>query len=74
MIEFQTMDERTRFVELSNGNKLYAKQSDPFGFWTVNFDKGQVPDSLNQTFTTFRHASKAIEAYLKQRKKNLKAD
>lgn len=59
---------RTRYFELENGNKLIAKQTDPYGFWRLNLDKGQLPQWLDQDFNEWSQVLKAVEIYGHQRK------
>ena len=33
---------KTRTFVLENGNKLLAKQTDPYGFWRLHLEKGQL--------------------------------
>ena len=60
---------RHRTLALENGNKVHFKCHDPFGFWTVNFDKGQMPDALSGHYTSFEYAEKAVRAYLQTAEK-----
>lgn len=59
---------RTRYFSLENGNKLIAKQTDPYGFWRLNLDKGQLPPWLDQDFNEWGQVLKAVEIYGHQRK------
>lgn len=52
--------------ELYN-NIMYIKREPVHGFWTINFDKGQIPGNLKTTFTTLFAAKRAVEAYLKNK-------
>jgi len=62
-----------RYIELANGNKLNLKRADPFGFWYVSFEKGQVPAVLKSAFTTVEEAMKQIEIYLKAKNHEVKS-
>lgn len=59
---------RIRTFELENGNKLYAKQTDPYGFWRLNLDKGQLPSWLDQDFNEWGQVLRAVERYGHERK------
>jgi hypothetical protein len=48
-------------------NILHAKRQDPYGFWTMHFERGEVPDSLKGTYTSFSECWRRIEQYLKTR-------
>lgn len=60
---------RTLALEEKNGvkNKIHFKQSDPYGFWTVNFDKGTMPEELTGQYTTYEYAEKSVRAYLNEK-------
>lgn len=64
---------RTRVFDLENGNKLYAKQTDPYGFWRINLDKGQLPAWLDQDFNEWGQVLRAIERYSHQRQQAITA-
>lgn len=63
MQNFSTTSDRVRTFELSNGNKLYAKQTDPYGFWYLNLDKGQLPEKFLGAYSTFDAVVKDVERY-----------
>jgi hypothetical protein len=48
-------------------NILHAKRQDPYGFWTIHFERGEIPAELKGTFTSFPEAWKRIEVYLAKR-------
>lgn len=58
---------RVRVFDLENGNKLYAKQTDPYGFWRLNLDKGQLPAWLDQDFNAWDQVLNAVKRYGTQR-------
>lgn len=58
---------KTRVFELENGNKLIAKQTDPYGFWRLSLEKGQVPQWLDQSFNEWGQVLKAVERYGRER-------
>jgi hypothetical protein len=59
--------ENRRTVEL-NSNKIHFDRKDPYGFWFVHYDKGQVPASLQGAFTSFDRALLAVSTYLETKK------
>lgn len=60
---------RTRTFELDNGNKLIAKQTDPYGFWRLHLASGNLPGWLkDQDFNEWGQVVKAVEKYIHQRK------
>lgn len=60
-----------RIITLSNGSKLHIKRGGRFGYYTVNYDKGQVPKSLQGNFTTLHDIMVAIQNYLNERNKQI---
>jgi hypothetical protein len=50
-------------------NTLHARRDDPYGFWTMHFERGEVPDELKGTYTSFDQCWKRIQIYLN--KKNI---
>ena len=62
---------KIRTIELEN-NKINLKCEDPHGFWTVHFERGQMPEDLKGWYTTFDLAEKAVMAYLQRKKRVLK--
>jgi hypothetical protein len=55
---------KTRTIELENGNVLYVKNTDPYGFWTVHYEHGQLPKSMRGAYTTWDYALAAVKKYL----------
>lgn len=55
-------------IELEN-NTIYIKKTDPYGFWTVNFDKGQMPENLRGSYTSFSDAEREVLTYLRNKKR-----
>jgi len=56
--------------ELENGNKLHFKSDPRFGFWTVNFDKGGIPDELSGSYLSLQELQGKVDTYLASREKN----
>lgn len=57
---------RKRELILNNGTKYIVEQpdGDPYGFWYIRMDHGQVPDVLSGAYTSFEKARRAVEEYL----------
>lgn len=77
-MQFETMEdangrpiENVRVLDLGN-NKLYLKYTDPYGFVTINFDKGQVPQHLRGQYTSMDAAKIAALNYLENKKREVK--
>ena len=59
---------RVRTVDLGN-NKIFMRQTDPFGLVEISFERGQIPDELKGSYTGFDYARRKIELYLNSKKK-----
>mgnify|MGYP003349094861 CR=1 FL=1 len=53
-----------REVPLKNGNILRAYRTDPYGFICFKLDKGQLPDWMKGSYTSYSEAQKAIQQYM----------
>jgi len=61
----------TRYFSLDNGNRaVFSREGNPFGYWTVRFEKGGQPKDLDGMFTSYEQAITAFQTYLA--KKNAK--
>jgi hypothetical protein len=49
-------------------NKARLKREDPFGFVYISYERGQVPEELKGSYTSFDEARKALGTYLQNRK------
>ena len=58
-----------RVIELNNGNKINIKRNDPYGFWTVHYEKGQIPKALMGNFTSYELARKQVMSHLGHNRK-----
>lgn len=59
---------RERTKKVSNGNEVYFKFTDPYGFITVNFKKGQMPKNLAEaSWTNYDSAVRDVANYLKNK-------
>lgn len=57
----------TREIELENGNTLRAFRENPYGFIRFKLDKGQLPDFMLGSFTSYSEADKAVQQYMTYR-------
>lgn len=64
-------DPRTKVIDLGN-NKLVMKRTDPFGFISVNLEKGQLPEYLKGNYTTWEACKIDVDKYLEERGKIVK--
>ena len=51
-----------------NNNMVHVYKQDPYGFWFVKLEKGQIPDKLKGAFTSFYEAEKAVTYYYRDEK------
>lgn len=65
-------DGKTRDVNLSDGRTVRVESRDPYGFWYVNWGRGQLPDELKGTYTNAEYALRAVQAYLGNNKYDTK--
>lgn len=66
--DFEVIPDKTRVIELENGNKLRLTRTDPYGFIQLSLERGQMPDYLkDQSFTEWQYALKAAEKYISER-------
>ena len=56
-------------IDYLEANRVHYRSQDPYGFWTINLDRGSVPDSLRGYYTSYAEAVKAFETYQAQKKK-----
>jgi hypothetical protein len=66
MLDQIQREENLRSVPVGK-NILHAKRQDPYGFWTIHFERGEIPAELKGSFTSFGEAWKRIEIYLEKR-------
>ena len=59
---------RIRTIDLGN-NKIFMKQTDPFGLIEISFERGGIPDELKGRYTGFDYARRKIEHYLNSKKR-----
>lgn len=69
MLEFDNLDKerdlsKNRVVTMDNGSKAFIRSKDPFGFWTIHFEKGPVPAVLSGQYTAYTYAEAALKNYL----------
>jgi hypothetical protein len=44
------------------------KRTDPYGFWYISLDKGQLPENLRGAYSTFDKAFKDIDRYIAEKR------
>lgn len=75
-----TFDDHVNDKDLSNErvfdlgtNKIRVIRTDPYGFWHISFERGQLPKKLKGNYTSFDQAEKAVRAYLTEREREIKS-
>jgi len=69
----EEVNTRSRTIE-TNGAKIFLNCKDPFGFWFVSFERGELPDVLSGAFSSAELATSAVTTYLeKHRSREKKA-
>lgn len=53
-------------------NKLILERTDPYGFWVIHYEKGQLPEKLKGSYTSYEEAKKAVTLYLLSIKKKIR--
>lgn len=72
MDDFEPKDiGRVRSLELDN-NKVNITRRDPYGFWHISLDKGQIPEHLKGAYTSYPQAEEAAIAYYTSQKREAK--
>lgn len=66
--------ENKRTLTLPNGNKVHFERHDPYGLWTMHYDKGPMPDHLTGDYTSFLKARDAFLNYFENNKKLEKSE
>ncbi len=56
-----------REIPLDNGNILYLRRTDPYGFFVFGLLRGQIPVWMRGQYTTLTDAQKAVAQYLRER-------
>lgn len=60
---------RERFLEI-DGNKIFFRYTDPYGFISLSIEKGQLPTVLKTaSYTSLDQAYTAVQNYLNNKKK-----
>jgi hypothetical protein len=73
LTDFIEASENQRTLTLPSGNKIHFERTDPYGLWSVHYDKGPMPSHLTGSFTSFARALDAVEHYLANKKEKTDA-
>ena len=56
-----------RKIEI-DGNTVHIRCEDPYGFWYISVSKGQIPEKLKGSYTSFDQAFRDVNTWLKDKK------
>lgn len=65
---------RKRPLEIDESNDFIITQTDPYGFWYISRERGQIPDSLSGAYSSPQMARKAVESYILTKPKEEKIE
>jgi hypothetical protein len=60
---------RPQNVDNENDFVVKQKPEDPYGFWWIGRQKGQVPEEISGAYTSPDRAQDALKTYLNKKKK-----
>lgn len=63
MLNLEQPEENVRTVTIGK-NTLRLNRNDPYGFVTISYEHGSVPEMLKGQYTSFSEASRRVEQYL----------
>lgn len=70
MMDFNETANKTRSIELDNGNKINMTRTDPYGAIVLSLEHGQLPDAMKgASFTSWEYAERAAQAYINERRR-----
>lgn len=58
--------ENERILHVDGSANIVLNRKDPYGFWYVSFERGTIPESLNQAYTAIDRAYDAVQNYLNE--------
>ena len=67
-MEIVQPEENLREIQLTTGNKIKIRRTDPFGLWHFEYQKGPIPKELEGHFTKVSYAIKTLEAFFENSK------
>lgn len=55
---------RKQNVDPNNDYVIKHRDDDPYGFWWIGREKGQVPEHLTGAYTSYEYAKRALDTHL----------
>lgn len=69
-VDFNGTEDLTNRRSVTIGdNKLNFTRTDPYGFWIISYEKGQLPRELTGVYTSFQNALKEAQSYIVKKQK-----
>ena len=62
-------DLSARRVIKTDGNEIFVERHDPYGFWTIRYKNGTMPETLKGQYTRAEYAIRAVNHYLELKAK-----
>jgi hypothetical protein len=56
-----------RKIEMDNGNTCHIRCQDPYGFWYISLERGNLPERMKGSYTSFDLALRAVNMWLKDK-------
>lgn len=53
-----------RVLDLEDGQKVHFRATNPYGLWSIHFNKGQLPEKLKGEYTSYEYALRDVLTYL----------
>ena len=66
-LPYEETAENIRVIE-TNGAKIFLTRKDPYGFWFISFEHGQLPDKLTGAYTSAELAAADVDKYIAEHK------
>lgn len=60
---------KNRVVKLEDGTKVIIRMTDPYGYWSIHYEKGRIPEDLKGSFTDFNMAVQKVKTYFQSKGK-----
>lgn len=64
MAKVEYVGDNQRVIQPEGSSKIFLNRKDPYGFWYISFERGELPDSLKDAYTTIQMAAHAVDQYL----------
>jgi hypothetical protein len=73
VLDFENKDiPNERRIDYGAHNKIKLTRKDPYGFWYVSFERGQLPEYLKGAYTTYSAAEAEVMKYIAKQGRDVK--